>query len=392
MTTTEIDRAETPEPEDVEPTRFARPGPPKPDLTAVREDDPPPNVPRDQWDRPLIVLPDGSDVRAYIRASKFGKIIEDYYTLHRWDERNIVWGMSRAHHLVVRAQGVSAQNGGENVNTLQDIGERAKLLAGGDAGSLTGTGLHLLSVRRDAGEDLSWLDPHTAMCLDAYAGLLAPFEILATETFVINDELGGAGTFDRVLRLRFPIRWPDGVIWPAGMIVVIDVKTGKITSMPYWGSDFTCQQLVYATGVPYLPGVTILDDPHKRSAGNIARVLDQPGVNGRITWDEIGVPGGPSQEWALIAHIPALDPSKAHWERVNLTEARADAQAARAAWDRNRVDRSARFLALPAAALVPPDGITLAGTDDGIRGSGLYQRGPLDAAHPDLDTDGSISS
>lgn len=392
MTTTEIDRAETPEPEEIEPTRFARPGPPRPEpQSPEREDDPPPGVPRDQWERPLIVLPDGSDVRAYIRASKYGKLIEDYYTLHRWDERNIVWGMSRGRHLVVRAQAVTAQTGGENVKILQDVAERAKLLAGGDAGALTGTGLHKLSERRDAGEDLSYLDPMTMACLDAYAALLAPFEILASETFVVCDELGGAGSFDRVVRLRFPIRWPDGVVWPAGMIVVIDVKTGKITSMPYWACDFTVQQLIYATGVPYLPGITVLDDPSKRSAGNIVAVRDQPGVNGRITWDEIGVPGGPSPDWALICHVPALDPSQAHWERVNLATAREDAAAARRAWQRARVSRAERFLALPAEALVPSDGITLAGTDDGIRadGSGDVPSGQYPSG---VDTDLSTSS
>lgn len=363
----ESEYAETPEPEEIEPTRFARPGPARPEPPAEREDDPPADVPRDQWERPLIVTADGRDVVAYIRASKYGKLIEDYYTLHRWDERNIVWGMSRGRHLVVRAQGVPEQTGHDAVTTLQDIAERAKVIAGADAGALTGTGLHKLSERRDRGDDLSYLDPMTTQCLDAYAALLAPFEVLASETFVVCDELGGAGSFDRVVRLRHPIRWPDGVVWPAGMIVVIDVKTGKITSMSYWACDFTVQQLIYATGVPYLPGITVLDDPNKRSAGNIAAVRDQPGVNGRITWDDIGVPGGPSQEWALICHVPALDPSKAHWERVNLATAREDAAAAQRAWQRARVGRAERFLALPAEALVPPDGITLAGTDDGIR-------------------------
>lgn len=351
------EHATEPEPEQIEPTRFTRPGPPRPEVTQAREDDPPSNVPRDQYDRPLIVLPDGSDVRAYVRASKYGKIIEDYYTLHRWDERNIVWGLSRAHHLIVRAQSVPEQIGKVNYDTLQDIAERAKIIAQADAGAVTGTGLHLLSVRRDAGEDLSYLDPHTAMCVDAYGALMAPFEVLATETFVINDLLGAAGSFDRVIRLRFPLRWPDGVVWPAGMIVVVDVKTGKITSMPYWGSDFTCQQLVYATGEPYDPGVTVLQDPNKRSAANVLAVRDQPGLNGRIGWAAIGVPSPPTG--AMIAHIPARDPSQAHWERVNLDTAREDADAARRAWARNRVDRSARFLALPAEALVPPDGITL---------------------------------
>ena len=389
MTTTEIDRADTPEPEEIEPTRFARPGPARPEPPAEREDDPPADVPRDQWERPLIVTADGRDIVAYVRASKYGKLIEDYYTLHRWDERNIVWGMSRGRHLVVRAQGVAEQTGRDAVTTLQDIAERAKVIAGADAGALTGTGLHKLSERRDAGHDLSYLDPMTAQCLDAYAELLAPFEVLASETFVVCDALGGAGSFDRVVRLRFPIRWPDGVVWPAGMIVVIDVKTGKISSMPYWACDFSCQQLIYATGVPYLPGITVLDDPSKRSAGNIVAVRDQPGVNGRITWDDIGVPGGPSQEWALICHVPALDPSKAHWERVNLTTAREDAAAAQRAWQRARVGRAERFLALPAEALVPPDGITLAGTDDGIRADGDVPSGQYPS---DVDTPMSTSS
>lgn len=375
MTTTAVDDR-SPEPEEIEPTRFARPGPPRPEVSLAREDDPPADVPRDQWDRPLIVLPDGSDVIAYIRASKYGKIIEDYYALHRWDERNIVFGMSRGHHLVVKAQAVTGQTGKENIGILQDVAERAKVLAGADAGAMTGTGLHLLSVRRDAGEDLSYLDPLSMAALDAYAGLLSPFEVLATETFVVCDELGGAGSFDRVIRLRFPLVWPDGIVWPAGMIVVIDVKTGKVSSAPFWACDFTCQQLIYATGQPYLPGRTELEDPSKRSAGNIVRVTDQPGVNGRIGWDAIGVPGGPSQRWALICHVPALDPSQAQWERVDLDVAREDADAARRAWARNRVSRADRFLALPAAALVPPDGIALAGTDDGIRGD----IGPVDTA------------
>ena len=168
MTSTAIDPAEiepanTPEPEEIEPARFARPGPARPEQPIEREDDPPADVPRDQWDRPLIVLPDGSDIVAYVRASKYGKLIEDYYTLHRWDERNIVWGMSRGRHLVVRAQSVREQTGREAVATLQDIAERAKLLAGADAGALTGTGLHKLSERRDAGEDLSYLDPMTML-------------------------------------------------------------------------------------------------------------------------------------------------------------------------------------------------------------------------------------
>jgi hypothetical protein len=340
-------------------------------MASDREDEPPPDVPRDQWERPLIVLPDGSDVAAYVRASKYGKRIEDYYALHQWDERNIVWGMSRGHHLVVAAAALTGQTGKANVAALADVAKRAKIIAGADSGAITGTGLHKLSQRRDAKEDLSWLDPTTLACLDAYEALLAPFEILAAETFVVYDELHGAGSFDRVIRLRVDIVWPDGVIFPAGTILIIDVKTGKVSSMKYWACDFSCQQLIYASGEPYLPGVTILDDPDVRSARNVLRVEDQPGVNGRIGWDAIGVPGGPSQRWAMILHVPALEPWLAHWERVDLDVARQDAAAAQQAWERGRVNRAARFLALPSSALELPPGYRLAGTDDGVRGDGV---------------------
>lgn len=341
------------------------------ELAAMREDDPPADVPRDQWERPLIVLPDGSDVRAYTRASKYG--IKDKETLNRWGKRNIVFGMSRTHALVVRAQAVPVLTGSDNVKELQDIARRAELAAGADYGAMTGSALHLLTQRRDAGEDLSWVDPLTLAAMNAYSTLLDPewFEILATETFVVHDDLQGAGSFDRVVRLRRRIIWPDGEVWPVGMIVVIDVKTGKITSMPYWGVDFTAQQLTYVEGEPYLPGVTHLADPAVRSAQNVVRVTDQPGRHGRIGWDAIGVPDGPNRDRSLILHVPAVDPSASHWERIDLAEAREDADACRRLRDRWRVPRAQRFLALPALTLTldVPSGQYPAEPDSGMSGN-----------------------
>ena len=364
MSTTE-DRISSPDPlseagaerELSGPVTFTKPGP-RTEREALREalgvervDDPPLDVPRDRWDRPLIVLPDGSGVQAYIRASSYGDIIEDEYTLTWWKMRSVAYGMSRGHHLVVKAQSVQSQTGSHNIAALKDVCERALILAGADAGAITGTGLHVLSQRVDEGEDLSWLDPNTLACLEAYRVLLAPFEILATEGFVVHDRLGGAGSYDRVVRLPFDLVWPDGVVIPAGTILVIDVKTGKVKSMKYWSADFTCQQLIYAEGVPYLPGVTILGDPHKRSIQNVLDVVDQPGDYGRVGWEAIGVPGEPSHRWSLILHVPQEAPWDAHWERVDLDQARADAEVARQAWERHRVKRADRFLALPASAL-----------------------------------------
>lgn len=355
------DMAEATEPQ------FSRPTPMPParalafDLAARREDDPPPEVPRDQWERPLIVLPNGSGVIAYTRASKYGKLIRNQRALIKWDERNIVYGMSRGHHLVARASGVRTLTAGPDIATLEDIAEQAKTIAGAHAGAMTGSGLHALHARRASGEDLSWLDPTLMQCLDAITTLLDPriFEILVTEgdddlgrTFVIHDELQGAGSFDLVVRLLRDLTWPDGVTVPRGTILVVDLKTGKITSAPYWDTEFSCQQLIYADGIPYRPGRTHLANPKVRSAKNVIKVTGQPGVHGRIGWDEIGIPGGPDHRYSLILHVPAMTPGDAHWERVDLDEARRDAHVARQAHARARVDRSQRFLALPAAALL----------------------------------------
>jgi len=341
------------------PQRFTRPGPVTSheqdmrELFEQREDDPPPDVPRDQWDRPIIVTPDG-DVRSYVRASSYG-CIEDKYGISRWKRGQVVIGMSRAFHLYQRAQSVSGTLTKRDRATIYEIADRAELVAGSDAGSLTGTALHLLSERRDRGDDLSYLDPTTTACLDAYGRLMAPFEVLASEMFVVYDDYGGAGTLDRAVRLRWDLVFADGLVIPAGTIVIIDVKTGKITSVKYWMAEYSCQQFIYDGGVPYFPGVTHLADPKVRSVGNIERVTDQPGNNGRVSWDEVGVPGGPNHDYALILHVPASQPDKARIILVRLGEARLDADVCRDAWARRRVPWADRYAALPASQLVPPD-------------------------------------
>ena len=351
------------------PPRCPRPAPRPCAQAERREDDPPPEVPRDQWERPIIVAPDGSGAESYLRASKLGKVTRGR-ALIKWDERNIVYGMSRANHLVVRAQGVRTLTARPDLAVLEDVAAKAKIVAGADAGAMTGSGMHALHARRAAGEDLSWLSPTTVACLDAITALLDPriFEIIVTEgdddlgrTFVVHDRLRAAGSFDLVVRLLVDLTWPDGVTVPAGTVLVVDLKTGKITSGPYWGMEFTGQQLVYAEGTPYRPGVTHLADPKVRSVKNVIKVTGQPGDHGRITWADLGVPERPCRRWSLILHVPALSPGDAHWERVDLDAAREDAAAARAVWDRDRVGRADRFLALPAAALIVP-GVELPAT------------------------------
>jgi hypothetical protein len=121
--------------------------------------------------------------------------------------------------------------------------------------------------------------------------------VLATEVFVVCDELETAGSFDRVVELLVDLEFNyDGAttVLPRGTILVLDLKTGKLASAKYWGAGYGAQQTVYANGVPY-------------------------GPEGRLKWSEVlGEDVEPSKDWALILHVPGDSPSDAGFVLVDL--------------------------------------------------------------------------
>lgn len=259
-------------------------------------------IPRDQWKRPLIVPKDGGKPVAYTRASTLGKAIDDTYHLNRWEVRAVVLGMSRREELVARAAAIP-ENEGEHRDALQVIGEEAKTAGGGDRGANIGTALHKLSERRDAGEDLSYLPGVLMDAMNAYGRVMQAFEVLTTETFVACDPLMTAGTFDRVVRskvdLEFRHTGKGSIVLPAGTVLVLDLKTGKLESAKYWGPTYGVQQVVYACGDPYTP-------------------------KGRLTWEELLGDGViPSTEWAVLLHVPSDSPQDAGLVMVDLDAAAA---------------------------------------------------------------------
>lgn len=257
----------------------------------------PGDVPRDRWDRPLITPPGGGKPVAYTRASTLGKTIEDGYHLSKWGQRNVALGLSRRPDLVALAAAVRT-NEGDDRAALDDIAERAHEAAEGDRGANVGTALHKLSERRDAGEDLSYLPAELAAALDAYSRCMAPLRVLASETFVVHDELQTAGTFDRVVAPRGELVAPDGMRFGHEDALVLDLKTGKAESAKYWGAGYAVQQAVYAHGQPYRTG------------------------RGRLGWSEAlnaATPiDPPSDRWALILHVPSDSPDDAGLVWVNL--------------------------------------------------------------------------
>ena len=255
----------------------------------------PTSIPRDRWDRPLIVPPGDGRPAAYTRASTLGKTIEDTYNLSRWAQRNVALGLSRRPDLVALAAAVATNEGADRA-ALDEIADKAHEAAKGDRGANVGTALHKLSERRDAGEDLSYLPPELAAAMDAYSRLMTPFEVLASETFVVHDGLQAAGSFDRMLSPRAELVAPDGTVFGPGDVICADMKTGRAESAQYWGSTYAVQQTVYAQGTPYQPKV------------------------GRRRWQDIlGFDALPSRTWALILHVPSDSPADAGLVWVDLT-------------------------------------------------------------------------
>lgn len=264
----------------------------------------PEGIPRDRWKRPLVVPVGGGKPVGYTRASTLGKVIEDTYHLNRWEVRAVALGMSRREELVARAAAIP-ENEGEHRDALQEIATEAKTAGGGDKGANIGTALHKLAERADAGEDLSYLPFVLADAIAAYLRWMSLFEVLASETFVVCDPLLTAGSFDRVVRLKVDLEFyhhglRKKVILPAGTVLVLDLKTGKLESAKYWGPGYGVQQTVYACGEPYWPG---------------------KGADGRYTWEEL-CGAVPSDRWALILHVPGDSPADAGLVVVDLEAGR----------------------------------------------------------------------
>lgn len=291
----------------------------------------PDEIPRGRSGRPNIraLRADGTDDPAklisYTRASTLGKALEDQTGLDIWRKRMVTWGLGRDKALVLAAASVATTTEDTDKGELDRIAEEALTIARASSGATRGTALHKLSEQRDAGTNLSHLPTDAMAALDAYSRLMAGFEVVASETFVVCDALETAGSFDRLVSPRWPMEAPDGSTIEPGDRLILDLKTNK--DAKYFGPTYACQQAVYAYGRPY---------SHR---------------DGRGLWPggpptRTGRPGHghPSADWALILHVPIESVADAglHW--VDLQEGYELAELARTV----RAQRGRKDLFYPA--------------------------------------------
>lgn len=203
----------------------------------------PVEVPRDRYGRPLITPPDGGEPVAYTRVSTLAKALDDLNNLMAWKQRKVIEGVLRRPDLLTRASGAIA-NGDPDTDwptkrALNDVCRDACEAAGASKGSSAGTGFHSLTEAIDRGEEPLFVTDADRLRLDAYRAATGHLEHLDIETFVVNDTVRAAGTFDRL------VRCPDGAVR------VADLKSGK--SEADYPLATTLQISIYANGLRYDP-------------------------------------------------------------------------------------------------------------------------------------------
>jgi hypothetical protein len=210
-------------------------------------------IKRDRWDRPLI-LPLGGEGEptAYTRVSKLAKALDDQQFLMLWKQRKTLEGVIRRPDLLTRAAGVLAKGDPDTdyltKKALNAICGEATTAAGADRGSSAGTGFHDLTEVIDRGEEPLFVPPADQPRLDAYRYATKDLIPLDIETFIVNDIVRCAGTFDRL------------VLCPDGKVRVADLKSGKSEAL--YPLATAIQIAIYANGKRYNPETGERTDLH----------------------------------------------------------------------------------------------------------------------------------
>ncbi|MEU9126567.1 hypothetical protein AB0D08_00365 [Kitasatospora sp. NPDC048540] len=251
-------------------------------------------VPRDGWDRPLVVPRVGGRPVGHTRTTTFIDCIEDKSSLIAWGKRMVLIGASRQPSLLDAARGLDPE-AGEDKQQLNALAERATDVSGANDKRERGTHLHTLSEYVDRGEALpAGTTPEDMRDMAAYMMATVDFEVIAVEQFVVVNELSTAGTFDRMLRYSGPDPFGNHI---EGHFIG-DLKTG---SVEYGGLKMASQLAVYSRGELY---------DHTRFP------IDTTDKKALAAWKKTAVPAeeaaqaytalpSVNQDWGIIIHLPA---------------------------------------------------------------------------------------
>ncbi|MGW4158684.1 hypothetical protein [Streptomyces sp. NPDC004788] len=250
----------------------------------------------------------GGKPKGYTRTTTFIDCIEDKSALIDWGKRMVLVGAAKRADLVDKALGLDPEDPADK-KTLNLLSEQATDASGANDKRERGTHLHNLSELVDAGRPLPpTASPQDVEDMGAYLIETSVLTIKAVEQFVVVDELGVAGTFDRMAEYDGP--GPDGE--PLSGDFICDLKTG---SVEYGGLKMAAQLACYSRGVLY---------DHTRfpvDAGDDAAVAEfkRSVIDVRDAARAYRPLPPVNQDWGVIIHLPAGEAAcTLYWVDLNL--------------------------------------------------------------------------
>lgn len=220
-----------------QPDPFQAPGAASdiPEKTATVSGQPDPD--RDRWDRYLI------HGQAHTRATTFAKLGANTKAIEKWNERNVIVGLTLRDDLLMLAAGKEVKRDKKELNS---IAEQAKTAAGNKVAANIGTGYHSFTERVDAGQmTVDQVPERYRARVQQYvdtvraAGITFRPEWIERTTAVRADQVSAplpvAGMLDRIGQL------------PDGSLCIVDLKTGA--DLSYGEMEIEVQLALYAHGV-----------------------------------------------------------------------------------------------------------------------------------------------
>lgn len=182
---------------------------------------------------------DKGKTKAHTRITNFAKKLEDEYGLTKWKLRSVLLGAAQRSDILVAALAAN-----DDTKELDKLADAAIEAAKGNVKRETGSALHKLCERADAGEILDLPEPWRTdvaaylRCLDE---LNAVIEYI--EEVVVCPKLNLAGRLDRIIGI-------DDTSY------IMDIKTGKDLSFSW--NAIAIQLALYA-------GAATIYDPVKKT-------------------------------------------------------------------------------------------------------------------------------
>jgi hypothetical protein len=219
---------------------------------------------------------EGVREKTYKRVTSFIDVLDDKKFVQAWSERMVLLGIAEDPTFLRGVEDIDPESK-EGKDELNRRAEAAKDLGGANRKSDQGTHLHDLSERVDRHESLpEGLPEADVKDMDAYReGTHGFLHIVHMEELVVNEQLGTAGTPDRVSSWigEGDLIAPDGSVIGRDELLITDLKTGRV--------DFGALKMAMQLSI-YSRSKLYVKDSHIRA--------DMNNVN---------------QKWGIIMHLPA---------------------------------------------------------------------------------------